>query len=156
MNRFVMLIVSGCLISGAAEAQTTARPETQVINACVEAAAEIGNGCVGMVADPCIEKASKTNNFDADSKKCAERELAVWSHLMAKAIADINKNGSAKHKAATTSAQKSWEESVKALCPAFDQIDPGMAPGGSAYCRLHETGHRALMLRKLADATGEH
>ena len=53
-------------------------------------------------------------------------------------------------------SQKSWRDAREKFCPVFDKIDPGMFVGGANYCRLHETARRALLLRKLGAAVGEH
>lgn len=159
MNRLVMLIVSGVLLAGDAQAQTPTAADTQAINVCLRAAEDngsFGNACIGKIADPCIEKASKTNSYEADSRKCAARELAVWSGLMTKAVNQFNKNGPPEKHGAVAAAQKSWAESANKLCPAFEKLDPDMTLGGAVYCRLQETAHRTLLLRKLAAAVSEH
>lgn len=159
MIRMTMLIVSAVLLSGSALAQTATAADTQAINACLRSAEDngsFGNGCIGKIADPCIEKASKTNSYIEDSKKCAARELAVWSGLMTKAINTFNKNGPPEKRGAIAGGQKSWAESIGKFCPAFEKLDPDMTLGGSVYCRMQETAHRTLLLRKLAAAVSEH
>lgn len=53
-------------------------------------------------------------------------------------------------------AQKSWESSLRTLCPIFGKIEPGTLPADAATCTMLETASRALLLRRLAWAVNEH
>jgi hypothetical protein len=131
-------------------------PDRKSIAACLEAAAdEFGVKCIGIVADPCIKAIKDDDTSASKAKACAARELAVWDEEIGAALKAIDTAGR-DIKAPVAAAQKSWRESRVRLCPAFDKIDPGMFVGGANYCRLHETAQRALMLRRLAAAVGEH
>ena len=55
-----------------------------------------------------------------------------------------------------TQAQKSWETSLRTLCPIFGRVDPGTLPGDATTCTMVETASRALLLRRLAEAVNEH
>ena len=55
-----------------------------------------------------------------------------------------------------TQAQKSWETSLRILCPIFGRIEPGTLPGDATTCTMVETASRALLLRRLAEAVNEH
>lgn len=128
----------------------------EVDRVCLEAAAdEIGAKCIGIVADPCIKAIRDDDTSATRAKACAARELAVWDEEISAALKAIDTAGR-DIKAPVAAAQKSWRDSRDRLCPAFDKIDPGMFVGGANYCRLHETAQRALMLRRLAAAVGEH
>jgi hypothetical protein len=52
----------------------------------------------------------------------------------------------------TAKAQKAFSESLEAICPVFDHIDPERSVGGANYCLLQETARRALILKRLSDA----
>jgi hypothetical protein len=136
-----------------------AAPDGQMIAACLKKAddgGEFGASCIGIVADPCISNAMKQETSWEDSKACANRELAVWTDLLQKALRVVDKAGDKNVKAAVIESQKAWQQSREKLCPIFDKLDPGMALGGANYCRLHETARRVLSLQRLATALGEH
>lgn len=138
------------LLSAApAFAQKAAPADAKAIEACLakaESDGKPGFNCVGAIADPCIESAKGTNTDVESWKKCAARELAVWTGLMAKALQGVGKGGPKGADKATGAAQAAFLESVKALCPVFDVIEPGMVPGGANYCRLQETARRTILL----------
>jgi hypothetical protein len=132
--------------------------DAKKITACIEAAYEKAKSaveCIGIIADPCISAASGSNNDVQESKACAARELAVWSDLITRSVAGINRNGKA-FAAAVAAAQKSLADSLAKLCPIYDKVDPGTALGGANYCRLQETAVRALALDRLARSVDEH
>jgi hypothetical protein len=134
-------------------------PDAQKIDACLRAAAEKGTSgvtCIGMVADPCIDAARGTNTDVKDAAACAARELAIWTTRLQRAIARARMGGSKDMAAAVTESQKSFVDSLAKLCPLYDRLDPGMAMGGTAYCRLQETAMRVLSLERLADAVNPH
>lgn len=139
-------------------AQKPTPADTAAINACLEKSAvddTFGGDCIGIIADPCIKAASEKNTFLEDYKACSNRELAVWSALMQASTKEVARHGR-DFIAAVTASQKSFTESTAKLCPIYDKLDPGMARGGAAYCRLQETARRALMLRRLALAAAPH
>ena len=62
-------------------AQVAAPADTKAVSDCLKKADDsggLGNHCIGIVADPCVEKSDKMN---ATTKACAARELAVWTAL---------------------------------------------------------------------------
>ncbi len=155
----IVVLMSSVWTAAPARAQAAAPADTQTVNACLKKSAnsgEFGGNCIGIVADPCIKTASKTNSYIDDSKKCAARELAVWTALSTEALRRANPAIEAKKKAALADSQKSFAQSRDTLCPIFDNVDPDMALGGSLYCRLQETARHALLLRRLADAVNVH
>jgi len=110
--------------------------------------------CAGAIADPCIVKTD--NGANGDPKGCAKRELSVWTNLLVAAVAQVNKGNFKNVTAATQQAQQTWLTSREKICRVFDNIDPGMLPGGSDYCRILETAGRVLALRRLGTALAEH
>jgi lysozyme inhibitor LprI len=131
--------------------------DTNAIETCLAAvAAGLGAECVGRVADDCIKAVTDDDTSGTKAKACAARELAVWDEQMRAAIKKINAGGFKNIAAATSQAQKTWRTSREKLCPIFEKTDPGSFVGGANYCRLHETGRRALILRKLGEAVSEH
>jgi hypothetical protein len=156
MKRLGIALAGTMLLVSAASAQTAAPADTRAIEECLTAAEKnqkSDSACVGIVADPCIRAG---NNSDEQAKKCTARELSVWTAMMKKAIEDVKKGGFAEVTKAAGSSQEAWTKSTATFCPVFDKIEPGMVPGGAAYCRLQATGSRVIMLRKLAAAVNEH
>jgi hypothetical protein len=153
MFSFVTLAV--LLMASAVPAQPTpTAQDSKAIHACLDRQeAELGQACIGIVADPCL-KAS--NGETAAARACVARELAVWEAQLAAALRRVQSGGFKELSEAVRRAQESWQASRRALCPAFDKIDPGMFPGGADRCSLHETAGRALLLRRLGDAVNEH
>lgn len=159
MKRLAIILAGFALFATAAQAQTGSAAEKQKIEQCLTKADESeasGAACVGIIADPCINAARGKNDDDKNWKKCAAQELPVWQALMKKALEEVKQGGFADVSKAASSSQDSWTKSTAAFCPAFDKIEPGMVPGGAAYCRLQATGYRVIALRKLAAAVNEH
>jgi hypothetical protein len=158
MRRVGIALAGVMLFATAAQAQKTSA-DTQKIEQCLTAADDSeasGAACVGLIAEPCIKAAKGSNSDEAQWKKCAAQELSVWQALLKKALDEVKNGGFAEVTKAATSSQEAWAKSTGAFCPAFDKIEPGMVPGGAAYCRLQQTGYRVIMLRKLGAAVNEH
>ncbi len=158
-TKLCFLVLAGCIAFGPPALAQKATPDSQAIAACLKKASdagEFGASCIGIVADPCITKTMSQKTYWEDSKACAGRELSVWSELMSKALKAVDKSADKAVKAAVIDAQKAWQQSREKLCPLFDRLDPGMAPGGANYCRLQEAARRVLSLQRLGDALGEH
>jgi hypothetical protein len=145
------------LTASPASAQLAAAPaDTKTISDCLkkaEDAGQLGNNCIGIVADPCVEKSDKMN---ATTKACAARELAVWTALTEAAKKRVRAGGFKDVSAAVAESDKGWMQLRDKLCPVFDKIEPGFLPADGTYCRMQVTAHRALLLRRLGDAVNEH
>lgn len=153
-----ILIALALLFPSPAFAQAPAPADTKLISDCLEKAdsAEplgVGNNCIGIVADPCVEKSDK---MGARTKACAARELAVWTALTEAAKKRVRAGGFKDIIAALAESDKGWTQLRDKLCPAFDKIEPGFLPADGTYCRMQVTAHRALLLRRLGDAVNEH
>jgi hypothetical protein len=138
------------------QAQNAAPADSQTIAGCLKKAdgeGQLGGNCIGAVADPCIRNA---DNDAGKSRACAARELNVWTGIAAAAAKKVQAGGFKDINAALLESEKGWTQLRDKLCPAFDKIDPGMMPGNAVYCRMQTTAHRALLLRRLADAVSEH
>jgi hypothetical protein len=115
--------------------------------------AHLGNKCIGIVADPCIEAAAGDG---AKARACAARELAVWDTQMENALRKVGAGGFREVIGAVAQSQKAWQSSDRELCSMFDKTDPGMLLGAANYCRMHETASRVLLLRRLGEAVNQH
>jgi hypothetical protein len=151
------LLLASTLSWGALAAPNAA--DARKIDGCLKAAAEQGASgvaCIGIVADPCIAAAAKTDAYIKDSVACAARELPIWTARLQRAVASASKGGGKNVASAVAAAQKSFADLLAKLCPLYDKVDPGMALGGSTYCRLQETAMRVLLLERLAAAVNPH
>jgi len=149
--------LAACLLTASlALAQQPTPADSKAISDCLkkaESAGQFGAACIGIVADPCMEKSDKTG---AKTKACAARELAVWTALSETAAKKVKAGGFKEISAAVAESEKGWTQLRDMLCPAFDKVDPGTLPGDAAYCRMQTTAHRALLLRRLGAALAEH
>jgi hypothetical protein len=167
--------------SQTAAARTTAA-DTRVIAGCLERADNSSEtdtrarACIGIVAKSCVlavaagrtEARPPVNMDDAHrqvmeqaqaetgKKACIARELAVWQAQLNAGLAQVRGGGSAQMIETVRRSQETWAASTRALCPVFDEVDPGMVPGGAVYCTMTETANRALLLRALGEAVNEH
>jgi hypothetical protein len=154
---FVGVLLSCGLLTGAAAGPNPA--DRQKIDACLDAAAEKGASrvaCIGIVADPCMAAANKTDNDIKGSAACAARELAIWTARLQRAVQSASKGGGKSIATAVAASQKSFAESLAKLCPQLENLEPGMAPGAGTYCRLQETAMRVIVLERLAEAVNPH
>ena len=161
MARRLVFVFAGILLAGwmAGAAAGPNPADGQKIDACLKAASKNGASgvaCIGIIADPCIAAASKTNSYRKDSVACAARELAIWTTRLPRAVQSAAKGGTKAMATSVDASQKSFTDSLAKLCPLYDQVDPDMALGGATYCRLHATAIRVLALERLAAAVNPH
>lgn len=157
--RFAVFFALACPFVAPTASAAPNAADTQKIDACLKAADEKGTsavGCIGIIADPCIEAAKGKNSDVEDAKACAARELAIWSARMPTAIREIQKGAEKQMIANVANSQTSWSASLTRLCPIFDKLDPGTAMGGANYCRLQETALRVITLERLAFSVNPH
>ena len=150
-----LALAAGAFLASPAFAQV-APADLKTITDCLKKADDsgaLGASCIGIVADPCVEKSDKTS---AKTKACAARELAVWTALTEGASKRVKAGGFKDISAAVAESDKGWTQLRDKLCPVFDKIEPGFLPGDGTYCRMQVTAHRALLLRRLGDAVNEH
>ena len=157
MSRAILVSIAGAvvaaLVAGVAQAQPTAR-DARAIKACLERQkSTLGHACIGMVANPCMAAAGGDT---AKRKACADRERAVWQAELEAALRGVRNGGFKDITETVTQVQKSWETSLRTLCPIFDRVEPGTLPGDATACTMAETASRALLLRRLAEAVNEH
>jgi len=157
MPRPILVSIAGAivaaLVAGAAQAQPTAQ-DAGAIKACLERQrATLGHACIGIVATPCMAAAG---GDAAKRKACADRERVVWQAELEAALRGVRKGGFKEITESVIQSQKSWEASLRTLCPIFGRIEPGALPGEATTCTMVETASRTLLLRRLAEAVNEH
>ncbi len=140
-----------------AHAQQPPSGDKDAIVKCLESeTAGFGSQCIGIVADPCLKKADGVQDDVKIKSACAARELAIWNGLLAEALKQVKGGGFADIVKGVASSQAAWSQSVKALCPLFNKLEPGMLDGGAEYCSLQETARRTLIIRRVGEAVNEH
>jgi hypothetical protein len=156
-QRLFSILLISIFGAGVACAQQPQSGDKGAIAKCLEASTEgFGGQCIGIIADPCIKNVKGSASDVKDKKACAARELTVWNGILADALRQIKAGAEAKMNGSVASAQATWSQSLKTLCPIFNNLDPGMSEGGAEYCSLQETARRALLLKRLGEAVNEH
>ena len=159
-RRFVFVFAGVLLAVWLTSAVAGPNPDAQKIDACLKASGRKGRvprtACIGIIADPCIATAIKTNDYIKGSVACAARELTIWTARLQRALQSAGKGGGKGKATAVDASQKSLTDSLAKLCPLFDKVDPDMARGGATYCRLQATAIRVLAIERLADAVNPH
>jgi hypothetical protein len=153
--KFLLPIVLAAFVPHVALAASSPQDKAAIEQCLAGDEASLGAQCIGIVADPCIKALKDDDSASTKAKACAARELAVWDEQMASSLKATDSGGK-DIKAPVAQSQKTWRDAREKFCPVFDKIDPGMFVGGANYCRMHETARRALLLRKLGAAVGEH
>jgi hypothetical protein len=139
---------------GGAWGQAPTAADSAAIKKCLDDANDsLGHACIGIVSGPC---AAAAGGDPAKTRACMTRELAVWEAQVDAALKRIRAGGFKDLTEDVSRSQEPWKASVRGLCARFDKIDPGMLPGGAAACSMHATAGRALLLRRLGEAVGEH
>lgn len=143
--RYFRTLAVCLLFAPAFAAAQIATADRTAITQCL-AQAKKGEACIGIVFDSCYTRGSDLE----DAKACAGRELAVWDEFLQASLKTVDANSPPAVRTAVAEAQANWLKSRENVCPTFDSVDPGMGVGGANYCRLQETGRRALILECLS------
>ncbi|MEJ1970724.1 MAG: lysozyme inhibitor LprI family protein [Rhizomicrobium sp.] len=125
------------------------------VEACMAANDDAGRpqfSCIGMLYRDC------TKQPNAEDAACAAGELAFWNAQLAAWSKQAFQAVAAYPELAKdqADAQKSWSAFRDKSCTIADKVDPGMMPGGSAYCRAQVTAERVFLLRQIGTALSEH
>jgi len=143
--RYFRILAVYLLFAPAFAAAQIATADRTAITQCL-AQDKKGEACIGIVFDSCYIRGSDLE----DAKACAGRELAVWDEFLQASLKTMDANSPPAVRTAVAEAQSNWLKSRESVCPTFDSVDPGMGVGGANYCRLQETGRRALILECLS------
>lgn len=141
----------------AATPALAAGPDEAAVGACLARAEEAGGdgrSCIGVVANPCLERGRDPST--AGMVACFGRESAVWD-------ARLN----AAYRAAMTAlppataqklkgAQRSWIETRDLSCGFYDALHEGgtIARPLAADCTNRATAERYFYLKGIADDAG--
>jgi uncharacterized protein YecT (DUF1311 family) len=124
--------------------------DTETINTCLQeehAADRDGRGCIGRVADPCLDEPAGGSTFGM--VECARREAKVWDDMLNEEYGRLMVLLEEKAAENVRKAQRAWIEMRDADCRVpYDLFDGGtMAQPIAARCMLDRTATRALQIR---------
>ena len=127
------------------------------IQDCVKRAKNLetaGEGCVGIVSNPCLDD-DKTRST-ADMTACVTREQAVWDDILNETYRRLREKLDAEQQGKLRDMQRAWIASREKTCAFYwDYYQGTMATPMSASCVNRETARRALfLLGFLNDAEG--
>jgi uncharacterized protein YecT (DUF1311 family) len=102
--------------------------------------------CIGLIADPCADKDNATN------LACQERETRIWDDELNAAFQDARRHADSVTNDALKNAQRSWIAFRDAKCAVSEKMYEGstMAALFASYCKLEETGRRAIEMQAIA------
>ena len=131
-----------------AEAAKPAPKDAAAVQACLKSdrGAELdGERCIGVVADPCLDKANST----ADMNECSGRELRVWDALLNAAYGQVREMIDAEQQIKLRDMQRAWIASRDKTCQFYWDFHQGsIASPMAAYCMVRETARRTMFLRR--------
>jgi uncharacterized protein YecT (DUF1311 family) len=107
-------------------------------------------GCIGTVADPCLEQPSGQSTAGASA--CLNRELLVWDDMLTGMYEQLRKGFTGPNLAKLQAAQREWLEARKQSCELYWEFLRGTSANPIAEgCYLRETANRALYLQFFVD-----
>lgn len=158
---FSALVAVGMLLMAApsiAQNPKQAGADSKAIQSCVKnvkgSVARSGERCIGIVADPCLNRPGAQST--ADMVQCAGREAAVWDDILNETFRRLRDKLDEQQKVKLRDMQRAWIESRNRTCDFYHDYHQGTiaAPMG-ALCVNRETARRALFLLDfLNDAEG--
>lgn len=149
----VFAVVAGLLAAvQPAVAQDATPADRATVQKCLDekiAASEEREGCVGVIADPCLEKSEDPSTFGMAD--CSRREYAVWDDRLNETYRKLMKELDAKQQRELRELQRAWIAFSDRKC-GFHRV---MQPEGSiiipiaAYCAMQEVGRQATFLETM-------
>lgn len=154
-GRARVLAVCLILLASPASADPTAESVISVCLAKTERAEGDLRGCIGIVANACLDRGEDPST--AGEVACYDREITVWegqlNALYKKVMARLPP-GSARQ---LRDAERSWIETRQLSCAFYDTFYEGgtMARPMTADCYNRATAERVLYLRGFASQSGD-
>jgi uncharacterized protein YecT (DUF1311 family) len=146
------LAVSPALAQDKPDARASA-----TIQDCVKTKSATGMGetCIGIVSNPCLERNDAPST--ADMVNCVAREQAVWDDILNETYRRLRDKLDDTQKEKLREMQRAWIASRDKTCTFYwDYYQGTMAVPMSAECVNRETAERALfLLGFLNDAEGK-
>jgi len=107
-----------------------------------------GEPCIGVVADPCLDRARST----AESNACAEREFVVWDAMLNDVYRRLVERLDGEQRVKARDMQRAWIGSRDKTCAFYwDYFQGTMASPMSSYCTVRETARRVMFLKYFLD-----
>lgn len=152
-----MLLIAGALLiasAGAAQAQSLklSAEDARAIESCIKEkeAKERADGCIGLIADPCLE--TPAGQSTAGQAGCYQREQLVWDDILNETYRRLQEQLEGRLKTRLRDLQRVWIEARKQQCEFYrDVIQGSLAIPATANCMNTETARRALYLLSLLD-----
>lgn len=145
------IALAACVVLGAglmpAAAQTTkpSAKDTAAIQSCLKSKPQAQDSCIGIIADPCLEKDETKST--ADQNACNDRELAVWDDMLNETFRRLRDKLDEPQKTKLREMQRAWIAYKEKTCAFYwDYYQGTMASPMSSYCTAKETARRALFL----------
>ena len=140
---FIML--GGGLLPAAAQTKETSARDVAVIQSCLKSKPQAQDSCIGIIADPCLEKDETRST--ADKNACTDRELAVWDDMLNDTFRRLRDKLDDQQKTKLRDMQRAWIAYKEKTCAFYwDYYQGTMASPMSSYCVTKETARRALFL----------
>ncbi|MCC6947039.1 MAG: DUF1311 domain-containing protein [Bradyrhizobiaceae bacterium] len=153
MNRIAVLLVLYFIGACAAFAQAD-KPDPQdaaAVEACLKNAranSRPPESCIGIVADPCLDKAEDPTTYG--TAKCSEREHLVWDERLNRAYRELMADLEPEKRTELRDMQRSWIAFSDKKCAMHGVLGEGsIVIPITAYCVLVEAGRQALFLEEL-------
>lgn len=143
---FVACVVLGAgFMPAAAQTDKPSAKDTAAIQSCLKSKPQAQDSCIGVVADPCLEKDETKST--ADQNACNDRELAVWDDMLNETFRRLRDKLDDQQKTKLRDMQRAWLASREKTCAFYwDYYQGTMASPMSSYCVTKETARRALFL----------
>ncbi len=148
----VLLAVAGGPALAQTEAQAKAQAQEELsdgekIDQCLAAVTNAGSdprACVGVVADPCLEKIG--DGAKAEAAQCMQRETTIWAEHLVSSVKELASVLGDDAPQSLADVQDAWNTYRQRRC-AFGKVlyhDTELALVWRATCMLEETGRRAV------------
>jgi uncharacterized protein YecT (DUF1311 family) len=104
--------------------------------------------CIGVVADPCLEKSEDPSTHGMAD--CSRREHAVWDERLNAAYRQLMIDLEPKQRVALREMQRAWIAFSDKKCEIHHVIEEGtITIPIAAYCAMVEVGRQAAFLETL-------
>lgn len=142
----VLVVLGAGLVPAAAQTDKPSAKDAAAIQSCLKAKPQAQFNCVGVVADPCLERDDTKST--ADKNACIDRELAVWDDILNETFRRLRDKLDEQQKTKLRDMQRAWIVSKEKTCAFYwDYFQGTMASPMGSYCVNSETARRALFLR---------
>ncbi|MCK9913987.1 DUF1311 domain-containing protein [Microbacteriaceae bacterium K1510] len=139
------LVLGAGLVPAAAQTGKPSAKDTAAIQSCLKSKPQAQDSCIGIIADPCLEKDETKST--ADQNACNDRELAVWDDMLNETFRRLRDKLDDQQKTKLRDMQRAWLASREKTCAFYwDYYQGTMASPMSSYCVTKETARRALFL----------